>query len=189
MPDSYLDEVLAVNRQFVAEKKYEPSATSKYPCKKMAILACMDTRLTVLLPAALGLRNGDVVMIKTAGAMIGEPYGSVMRSLLIAIYELGVEDILVIAHHDCGMQGMTAGRLIEKMKERGIGAEKLEMVRAQRVDPERWLEGFGQAEDAVRETVRLVRSHPLVPAGVRAHGFVMDPETGRLNLVTRDGGE
>ena len=53
----------------------------------------MDTRLTALLPAALGIKNGDVKMIKNAGGVISHPFGSVIRSLLVAIFELGVEEI------------------------------------------------------------------------------------------------
>lgn len=53
-----IEEILEYNRKFVEEKRYEPYMTSKYPDKKIAILTCMDTRLTELLPAALGLKNG-----------------------------------------------------------------------------------------------------------------------------------
>ncbi len=59
-----IDEMLAFNKQFVAEKRYERYAADKYPNKKIAILTCMDTRLVELLPAALGLKNGDVKIIK-----------------------------------------------------------------------------------------------------------------------------
>ena len=55
-----IDEILKYNKEFVEEKKYEQYKTSKYPDKKIAIITCMDTRLTELLPAALGIRNGDV---------------------------------------------------------------------------------------------------------------------------------
>lgn len=65
-----IEEILEYNRKFVEEKRYEPYMTSKYPDKKIAILTCMDTRLTELLPAALGLKNGDVKMIKNAGGVI-----------------------------------------------------------------------------------------------------------------------
>lgn len=85
-----IDEILKYNKQFVAEKGYERFITTKYPDKKIAILSCMDTRLTELLPAALGIKNGDVKMIKNAGGIISHPFGSVIRSLLVAIYELGV---------------------------------------------------------------------------------------------------
>ena len=50
----------------------------------------MDTRLTHLLPAAMGLRNGEVKMIKNAGCVVLAPYGGVVRSLLVAVLELGV---------------------------------------------------------------------------------------------------
>ena len=54
-----IDEILKHNREFVSSKAYEKFLTSKYPDKRIAIVTCMDTRLVELLPAALGLRNGD----------------------------------------------------------------------------------------------------------------------------------
>ena len=83
-----MDNFLTYNKTFVAEKQYEKYQTSKYPDRNVAIVACMDTRLTELLPAALGIKNGDVKLIKNAGGVIMSPFDSVMRSLLIAVYEL-----------------------------------------------------------------------------------------------------
>mgnify|MGYP002657392336 FL=1 len=74
-----------------------------FPDKKIAILTCMDTRLVELLPAALGIRNGDVKLIKNAGGMITGPFDSAVRSLLVGIIELGVEEVMVIGHNDCGV--------------------------------------------------------------------------------------
>ena len=88
-----LSEILNFNREFVARKDYLPYQTTKYPDRKLTILTCMDTRLTHLLPAALGLRNGEVKMIKNAGGVVLAPYGGVVRSLLVAVLELGVEEI------------------------------------------------------------------------------------------------
>lgn len=115
-----IEEILEYNRKFVEEKGYEPYVTSKYPDKKIAILTCMDTRLTSLLPAALGLKNGDVKMIKNAGGVITHPYGSVVRSLLVGILELGVEEVMVIGHTDCGVQGMDPKILLKDLEERGV---------------------------------------------------------------------
>ena len=99
-----IEEILKHNCEFVAQKGYEKFATSKYPDKKIAIVTCMDTRLVELLPAALGLRNGDVKIIKNAGGTITNPFDSTMRSLLVAVYELGVNEIMVIGHTGCGVQ-------------------------------------------------------------------------------------
>ena len=40
-----IEDILAYNKRFVAEKGYEKYITNKYPDKKIAILSCMDTRL------------------------------------------------------------------------------------------------------------------------------------------------
>ena len=90
-----IEQMLQYNKKFVEERQYEKFQTSKYPDKKLAILTCMDTRLVELLPAALGIKNGDVKMIKNAGGMITSPFDSAVRSLLVAIVELGVEEIMV----------------------------------------------------------------------------------------------
>ena len=74
-----IDEIIDYNKRFVAEKCYEKYVTDKYPDKKLAVLSCMDTRLTELLPAALGLKNGDAKIIKNAGGLVISAFDSAMR--------------------------------------------------------------------------------------------------------------
>lgn len=178
-----IDEILNYNRQFVADKSYEQFATSKYPDKKIAIVTCMDTRLTQLLPAALGLKNGDVKIIKNAGGTITNPFDSTMRSLLVAVYELGVNEIMVIGHTGCGVQGMNAAEMIHLMKERGVSEEHITLMRHCGIDLDSWLHGFEETDAAVNETVDLIRNHPLMPADVRTAGYIMDSLTGELSRV------
>jgi len=182
---SRIDEILEFNRAFVENRQFEQYdyLTTKFPNKKIAVLSCMDTRLTEVLPAALNFKNGDIKIIKNAGAVVKHPFGSVMRSLIIAVYELGVEDIMVIGHHDCGMQNMEASRLVRNMADRGLSADKLDFIRDCGINLDAWLKGFDCAEDSVRETVSLIRRHPLMPPGIRVHGFIMDPATGKLDRV------
>ena len=178
---SYTDEILQFNRQFVAEQKYEPYLTTKYPNKHIAVLSCMDTRLTELLPAALNCKNGDIKIIKNAGGVISHPFGSVVRSLLVAIYELDVHEILVIGHYDCGMQNTGPTEMIEKMKQRGIQQQEIDFIRYCGIDLDRWLQGFADPRESVQASVDILRMHPLIPKDVLITGFVMDPATGRLD--------
>ena len=97
-----IDKIITYNKTFVESKGYEKYLTDKFPDKKLAVLSCMDTRLTELLPAALGLKNGDAKIIKNAGGLVISAFDSAMRSLIVAIYELGVEEIMVVAHSHCG---------------------------------------------------------------------------------------
>lgn len=176
-----IDEILKHNREFVANKEYERYETSKYPDKKIAIVTCMDTRLVELLPAALGIRNGDVKMIKNAGGTITNPFDSTMRSLLVAVYELGVNEIMIIGHTGCGVQGMNSEEMLHLMRERGISDEHITLMRHCGIDLDRWLHGFEDTEAAVRETVDLVRNHPLMAEDVRVAGYIMDSVTGALD--------
>lgn len=179
----YIEQILKDNEEFVKNKEYENYVTTKYPNKKVAILSCMDTRLTALLPAALNLKNGDVKIIKNAGGVINHPFGSVMKSLMVAIYQLGVHEVLVIGHYDCGMQGLCAEQLVEKMLERDIKPETLEMIRSCGIDLDQWLKGFDDVHESVKETVHTIKTHPLIPEDVAVYGLVMDPHTGELTRI------
>lgn len=179
----YIEQMLEFNRNFVNNKEYEEYATTKYPDKKIAILSCMDTRLVGLLPAALGFKNGDVKMIKNAGGVITHPFGSVMRSLLVAVYELGVEEVYVIGHYDCGAQALNAQRMIDRMLGRGVREKDLEFIHYCGIDVDQWLQGFDDPAQSVRETVRFVAMHPLMPKDVTVSGYLIDPETGQLDVV------
>lgn len=178
--NAMMEDILRYNREFVERKEYTRYETSKYPDKKIAIVTCMDTRLVELLPAALGIRNGDVKMIKNAGGTITNPFDSTMRSLLVAVYELGVNEIMIIGHTGCGVQGMNAGEMLNLMRERGISEEHITLMRHCGIDLDKWLHGFEDTADAVRETVDLVRNHPLMAADVRVSGYIMDSLTGAL---------
>ena len=178
-----LEEILKFNQEFVRDKGYEKYLTNKYPDKKIAIISCMDTRLLELIPAALGLKNGDVKMIKNAGGVISHPFGSAVRSLLIAIYELGVEQVMVIGHTDCGAQSLNSKRVLSQMKERGISGKNIEMMKYCGLDVEAWLNGFSSVEEAITSSVELIKKHPLIPADVRINGFIIDSVTGELKLL------
>ena len=175
-----IDTILEYNRKFVESGEYEKYKTSKYPDKKIAILTCMDTRLVTLLPAALGIRNGDVKLIKNAGAVVTNPFDSTIRSLLVAIYELGVNEIMVIGHTGCGVQGMDAGEMLHLMKERGIDDEHISLMRHCGIDLDSWLHGFDDTPSAILETLDLISNHPLVPQDVVVRGYMMDSVTGEL---------
>ena len=178
-----IDEILAYNKKFVEEKRYEQYAASNYPNKKIAIITCMDTRLVELLPAALGFKNGDVKIIKNAGGVVSNPFGSVIRSLLVAIIELGVEEVMVIGHTDCGVQHIDSEVMIHHMKERGITQESIDLMKYCGVNFENWLAGFDTVEQSVTDTVDTIKHHPLMPQDIKIGGYVIDSVTGELHVI------
>lgn len=183
--EQLLEQILKTNEEFVTEKNYEKHLAEKFPKKKLAVLTCMDTRLVKLLPEALGVENGDIVVIKNAGGVVSKPYGDVVRSLLVAILELGVTGIMVIGHTDCGVQNMSGKEMIHLMTERGVKEETIRDLKYSGLNFDEWLCGFDTNEQSVRKTMDTLEQNPLLPKDVWVEGFVMDTVTGKLTAVPK----
>lgn len=176
-----IDEILKNNRRFVAGKGYERHITDGKPSGKTLIVTCMDTRLSVMLPEALGIKNGEVKIVKVAGGVILDDYDAVMRSIIVGIYELGIEEIMLIHHTDCGAGKMTGEHMKHLICER-VGADKVAEVE-RHIDLSQWLDGFGDTEKSVRATMRRVKNHALVPGSITVRGFIIDSTTGALTEI------
>src|SRR5579884_2522081 len=172
---SLISDILAHNDAFVARREYEPYRTDRFPDKRLVIVTCMDTRLVELLPRAMNVRQGDVKLIKNAGAIVSHPFGSVMRSILVGVYELNAAEVAIVGHHQCGMLGLSCGRILDKARQRGVSEQTLATLRYGGVDLERWLCGLETVEDGVRASVDVVRNHPLMPKDVPVHGLIIHP--------------
>ncbi len=178
-----LAEILDHNKEFVDAGEYVQFFSDKFPNRGLAILSCMDARIIELLNEALGLKNGDAKMIKNAGALVTHPWGSVMRSLLVAVFELRCKEIMVVAHYDCGMRGLSSKHVLEKAEASGISATSIETLRNAGIDLDGWLTGFDDVGQSVRHSVDMIRNHPLMPKSVPVHGLVIHPTTGKLDLM------
>jgi len=178
-----LDEILAFNRKFVENKEYEKYQTTKFPDKRLVVLSCMDTRLEELLPKAMNMRNGDIKHVKSAGAIVSHPFGSIMRSILVAIYELNAAEVMVVGHYDCGMSVIDSSHTMQRMMEQGVSAQTFSTLQHAGINLNKWLRGFDCVDDSVRNSVKTIKNHPLLPAQVPVHGLLIDPVTGKLDVV------
>jgi len=181
----YLEEMLKYNEQFVAEKEYEQYKTDSFPNKRMVIFTCMESRLVELLPKALNIHNGDVKMLKNAGAIIRKPFDSIMKSILVAVYDLKAEEVTVVGHHDCGMSHVDPEALVEKMADQGVKKEMLQALEHAGIDFHEEFHGFDTVEESIQQSVEIIRNHPLLPSHVKVHGLVIDPGTGKVDVVAK----
>nr|WP_239614332.1 carbonic anhydrase [Cohnella mopanensis] len=179
------DQIMAYNKDFVESKAYEEYLTStKFPDKRVVIVTCMDARLTELLPKAMNLKNGDAKIIKNAGAILTSPFGNIMRSILVALYELNANEVFIIGHHECGMTGIDPNNVVAHMEARGVEQHVIHTLRHSGINLNRWLTGFDSVRESVENSVDIVRNHPLLPPGTPVHGLIIHPDTGELEMVT-----
>ena len=123
-----IDEILAYNEGFV-QQTHLP-VIGHAPRKQMAVVTCMDCRLVQALEQALGLERGDVVELRTAGATISQieregAANDLIRSLASGIYLLGVREVAVIGHTQCGLAHADATTLTSSMQALGVDPQKL----------------------------------------------------------------
>ncbi|EHV5282814.1 carbonic anhydrase [Staphylococcus pseudintermedius] len=178
-----LEHILEYNEEFVANKAYEAYSTSKTPSKKAVLLTCMDTRLQDLSTKALGFNNGDLKVVKNAGATISHPFGSTMRSLLVGIYALGAEEIIIMGHKDCGMGNINVEEVMTTMQQRGVDEQVIDILNYSGIDVSNFLKGFDDVYDNVKHNIEMIYEHPLFDNKVPVHGLVIEPHTGELDLV------
>ncbi|HEY1354616.1 MAG TPA: carbonic anhydrase [Ktedonobacteraceae bacterium] len=191
MPDELLDEILANNEQFLQTAQLSP--ISHAPRKRLAVVTCMDCRLLEMFEPALGLKRGDAIELRTAGATISEPdreraANDLIRSLAGAIYLLGVRKVLVIGHTQCGLSHVEPAALTGAMQALGVDPEQL-IAREGLGTIDglvSWIGAFSDVHVNVRETVQVIRSSPYLPK-LPVHGLVIDITSGQLEVVAPAG--
>ena len=163
---STIDEGLKNNQQYA--QSFNLGHLPMPPGRKLAIVACMDARLTV--EQVLGLKTGDAHIIRNAGGIVTE---DAIRSLIISHHLLGTQEFMIINHTDCGMLTFHDAELKNKLRE---------STHANAVAPEAF-HAFGDVEQNVREQIEKVKSHPWIPKEIPVRGFVYDVKSGKLNEV------
>lgn len=187
MSHELLNEILANNQQFLQQTQL-PSI-GHAPRKHLAVVTCMDCRLLEVFEPALGLKRGDAVELRTAGATISQPEraraaNDLIRSLAGAIYLLDVRDVLVIGHTQCGLSHIEPAALTSAMQALGVDPQDL-IEREGLGDMDgllAWVGAFDDVHLNVRETVQVIRNSPYLPK-LPVHGLVIDITTGELVVV------
>jgi carbonic anhydrase len=163
---SVIDEILVANENYA--RGFSLGHLFMPPARKLAVLACMDARLT--LEQLLGLKTGDAHIIRNAGGIVTE---DVVRSLLISHYLLGTQEIAIINHQDCGML---------TFKDEDLRS-KLQGVTGTATVAPAYFHSFTNVEDNVREQIQKLRSHPWIPREIPIRGFIYNETTGKLKEV------
>ena len=161
---SQTDELLRNAERFAEE--FGEQDLPMPPARKVAIVACMDARLS---PHALfGLKVGDAHVIRNAGGVITDDE---IRSLAISQRKLGTEEIVLLHHTDCGMLTFTDDEFRATIhEETGI-------------KPQWPAESFSDLDDDLKQSILRIKTSPFIPNTDSVRGFVYDVKDGSLREV------
>ena len=163
---STIDETLKANKTYA--QSFKLGALAMPPARKLAVVACMDARLTV--EEVLGLKTGDAHIIRNAGGIVTD---DALRSLIISHHLLGTQEFMIINHTDCGMLTFKDSDLSNKL---------YESTHVDSATPAAF-HSFSDLESNVRRQIARVKSHPWLPGGIPVRGFIFDVKSGKLNEV------
>jgi carbonic anhydrase len=163
---SIIDNAVEANRKYA--KRHDRKLAQR-PAPKIAVVACMDPRLSNL-PEILGLPRGDIDVIRTGGPAVTE---DVLAELVVSTRVLGSKEIMLLNHTGCGFTTFTDDELNAKLA-------------ASTGDPSPSPMNFFSYKDPTqhtREQIEKVRAHPWIAKDIPVRGFVFDMETGLLTEV------
>ena len=162
---STTDELLRNNERYA--ESFEKGDLPIPPAKQIAIVTCMDARLSPYV--MLGLSEGDAHVIRNAGGVVTEDE---IRSLVISQRLLGTREVMLIHHTGCGMLTFSEEEVKGQIQEE-VG-----------IKPPFALESFTDLEENVRQSIRRIETSPFIPHKDSVRGFIYEVETGRLREVT-----
>jgi carbonic anhydrase len=165
-----LNNILKANENY--SKYFKHGNLRATPARKLAILACMDARLTV--EQVLGLDTGEAHIIRNAGGIATD---DAIRSLIISHELLGTEEFLVVNHTDCGMLTFTDEDLRKKLSEK-YKADSSQLK----------FHSFPDLEANVKNQIYKIKSSQFLPKDIPVYGFVYDVSTGKLKQVAEEEG-
>ncbi|MEU6709846.1 carbonic anhydrase [Nonomuraea sp. NPDC046802] len=161
---SAFDDLYAANARFA--KKFGNSELTGRAARGLAVVTCMDSRIDPL--GLLGLKAGDAKILRNAGARVTD---DVLRTLVLAVYLLGVERVLVMPHTDCGMTKVTDPDVHALTQDRGVDTRSLEF------------HTVPDQGEALRHDLTRIRTTPFLPEGMPVAGAIYDVRTGRLTPI------
>ncbi|CAM3977557.1 carbonic anhydrase [Nocardiopsis rhodophaea] len=160
------DDVLEANAAYVAE--FQLKGLQPVAARGLALVTCMDSRIEPL--DMLGLRPGDAKILRNAGARVTD---DTLRTLVLAVYLLGVERVLVLPHTRCKMASVASDEEVHDtiLATHGVDTRSLEF----KTDNDQL--------GALRHDLERIRHHPLLPKGLPVAGAIYDVDSGKVTPV------
>ena len=148
-------------------ERFDKADLSPLPSKRVAVLACMDTRL---IPSRiLGLNEGEAHILRNAGGVVTD---DAIRSLSLSQNLMGTEEIILLHHTECGMLTFTDEEYADRME-------------AETGERPTWsAQAFSDLDQEVCASIARLRESPFIPEKDSIRGFVFDVKTGELREVS-----
>ena len=157
--------------------------------KKVLFVVGMEPNLECFIRQVLTINPENIIILERYGPFISEPFGDLMRDIIVAVYKENVEEIYVVATKD---EQKNTKDILKKMNANKELQAKIKIVDYlfENCGPEflegnviEWIKGSQSLIDGVQITVDIIRHHPLIPSHVKVKELLIDKENGKLSEI------
>lgn len=155
--------------------------------KKTLIITGLNEKLNQLFPIITNKNGEDLIIIKTIGNIISQPYDSIMRSIIIAVYQEEVEEIFIIGEKESTECSINKDEFFSKIQKANISTKEMKAIEYIGVvgeDLMSWLVGRRDMKTIIRENISLIKKHPLVPKNITVYGFIASAELSEFEEIS-----
>ncbi|OLN23625.1 hypothetical protein BTO30_03390 [Domibacillus antri] len=154
--------------------------------KKALVITGLNEKLHPFFPVITNKKAEQLIITMSFGTIISQPYGCMIRNIIMTVYAENIEEIYFIGEMDSKEQMISGDEILSKMKEAGISKETIETIEyigAVGSSLSSWLAGERDVKKIITENIELLKSHPLIPKTLSIYGFTANAETGEFEAV------
>lgn len=151
--------------------------------KKVLFVVDMEYKSEHLMKQVSGINPENIIILHRDESEISQPFGDIMRDVIIAVYQEEIEEIFVVAAKDEQKFSDDILNKVEKNKDFQKKIQTLDYLFKHCI-PEfpdvnicEWLKGGKITANHVQKSINTIRNHPLMPSDVKIRGIFIDMET------------
>jgi carbonic anhydrase len=157
--------------------------------KKVLFVIGMETELDSFIKKKVNINPENSMILQSYGPVISQPFGDLMRDIIISVYQENVDEIVVVASEE---DQKNAGDILSKIVEKKELQENIQMINyllenGESPYPEgtisEWIEGGKTLTEDVQNSVNVIRNHPLMPPHVKVRGIFIEKENDKQSDI------
>ncbi|MFC7372453.1 hypothetical protein ACFQPF_12305 [Fictibacillus iocasae] len=122
-------------------------------------------------------KKEDLVILRSCGSVILQPYGCLMRNIILAIYTENADEIVMIGERDRTENNVSKEMLWDKIQQTGVTKRVIHTINYTDVvnhDVLQWLAGPHDSYEIMRNNIERIKKHPLIPKSIDVHGYMVN---------------
>jgi carbonic anhydrase len=161
---------------------------------KVLVISDPNSNAEEYLAQKMDISPEHMLLFKNFGPVISQPYGCLMRNIIIAVYQEKIREIFIIGTKEAERNLNNHQGFIAEIYEEGVSEETIRTVdylmkHVNQGSPwssvSDWLEGNTIVTDGIKQSVNMICHHPLISPKVKIHGFLLDTKNGTLMPIDR----